>query len=247
MIPPRSWSRSVLGASLDEQEDLPKDIELPATGTASTWNSEADTWQNTDERLHEPPWGLKNRRARQKRTRCASTHGRYEKIVAYFACPLESCPTCLPPDLHPSAASDAIGSQDGAAHDLKLLTTLLPVLMQAICCIFLPTTHCLFFSLFLLGKIAIRTPDPDVPCETEARTEVEQQHSVCEASSERLVRVIAFAANEAGDAGERENSELLEMRAKPKRVREIMGESRCLVDEELYGTEIRAALRKLKE
>ena len=73
-----------------------------------------------------------------------------------------------------------------------------------------------------------------------------------ETAHEKVIRVIGFMAsseddkNECADLGD-EMIKPLEIKARPKRLRQILKEEGRYVAEELYGKEIGAALRRLRE
>lgn len=101
--------------------------------------------------------------------------------------------------------------------------------------------------LLLSREAVIKTPDPYIKFKIEARIKDEKKHSECKNLPKKVVRVTALVAKEVNNAKEEENEKLIQMKAKHKRVRDIMKASGYSVDEEVCKMQIRVALRRLKD
>ncbi|KAF1835241.1 hypothetical protein BDW02DRAFT_597499 [Decorospora gaudefroyi] len=65
-------------------------------------------------------------------------------------------------------------------------------------------------------------------------------------SVQKLIRVAALVTNK-GEEEDKDRARSMEITAKPKRIRQILNGAECYTTEEVYGKQIKRALRKLKE
>lgn len=187
-------------------------------------------------------------RTQQSYTSCTSNHGTYGMIIVRFTCPPESRPHLIPSSLHSTAAPDTSGSMNSFMHHHpKLLSTLFSSFIRTMRYIFLYVKSGFLFPLFSIWRTDTGTPDPCIKPMIEARTKDEQMYYTFKALPKKVAHAIALVANEASDARNQRVVKLIEMRARHKRVKEIMRAKGCHIDEDMYQTEIRAALRKLRK
>ncbi|XP_014561928.1 hypothetical protein COCVIDRAFT_33160 [Bipolaris victoriae FI3] len=189
---------------------------------------DSDKDQEKGSRLSNQQHRIKGKGVRKKHTRSTAKHDcSIQRIVARFEYPSK---TSLAPPQSTPCSPDAIESTANA------LVNIFSALTHSIYCISKYLAHHLPFPLSLVRHLVSNYLNVDTEYEMDTRIEVEPK---------KVVRVLAFAAGEEnGDIG---CVEPMEMHARYKRVREIMRENGCRVDEDLYGRQIRKALGRLKE
>jgi hypothetical protein len=222
--------------------EIEDELDTPQIGeTTSATKNDGGKEQSRNKKSNKRHYQVPDRGTRKKRTRRAAEQDPpIERIIARFAYPSEPR---LPPLGYTPCQPETVEPTSSPRH-LASSLNLFSVFAQAMYCISTCLTSYCTLPFSLIRRTMIRYSSAD----ESAHMEIELEDFSSTSVSERVVRVIAFVVDEeAESAKENGNAKLLEMRARHKRVREIMRESGYLVEEELYETEIRAALERLKE
>jgi hypothetical protein len=102
-------------------------------------------------------------------------------------------------------------------------------------------------NYFTASPGIIEYSDADIRRKTKVCIEAQELEIPGEGANSRIIRVAAIVTDAAGVFGEGDVARRVDIRAKHKRVREILRGSGGYVAEEVYGKQIRAAFRELRE
>lgn len=216
---------STRSCSTNGDEDLPEGCELaPRLDKIVKSRGQQQHAQNT-------------RKLRKRKWRVSKQFSCPQKIIARFAYPAESRPSTS----HHSTPTETAAPTISSPHGLKSLPKPFSVFTQALRCVSSYMRPYINLSFSSFRNAILESSDVNTQHKTRAHVEDERKKSRGKERHEKVVRVVAFVVDDQAEARP------IEMRARYKRVREIIRASGYRVEEELYGAQIMEALRALRQ